>query len=198
MTDKPVILVCGLGRCGTSVTMQMLAAGGVDCAGAFPSFEVPDIFNRTVDAEWFAAQRGRAVKHIDPFRSSLPAGVDTVVIWLDRNVREQAKSAIKLGDLLNGFPHRPTRQRLRAMMAVLHRDRCRSLKIVRPALTLRFEQVLNHPLVAAARIRDVLSPWWPDLDVVVMGNAVVHRSPACAPGLDMETALIAAQRSAGA
>jgi hypothetical protein len=39
MMSAPVIVVAGLGRCGTSLVMQMLAAAGLPCVGSFPDFE---------------------------------------------------------------------------------------------------------------------------------------------------------------
>lgn len=39
MSDKPTIFVSGLGRCGSSMTMQMLDAAGIPCIGDYPAYE---------------------------------------------------------------------------------------------------------------------------------------------------------------
>ncbi|MHB8286386.1 MAG: hypothetical protein ACYDD1_17175 [Caulobacteraceae bacterium] len=78
---KPTIIVSGLGRCGSSLTMQMLNAAGVHCVGSFPSFEGPEceaFQEGFITAERWAAVAGRAVKLLDPHRRAIawPSNLD--------------------------------------------------------------------------------------------------------------------------
>ena len=52
MSAPPALLVAGLGRCGTSLMMQMLAAAGLPCVGEFPAYEVPELNHRKPPLAW--------------------------------------------------------------------------------------------------------------------------------------------------
>ena len=66
------VIVSGLGRCGTSLVMQMLAAGGIDCYGPFPAYE-PEGLGMGRDLPSLLALR-KAFKLLDPHRdAALPS-----------------------------------------------------------------------------------------------------------------------------
>lgn len=79
---------------------ERLDAGGFPVTGPRPSYEPSErwCLGRP-DPDWIAAQGGKAVKWIDPtnyragMRSLLPA--EPVIILMERNPREQARSQIK-------------------------------------------------------------------------------------------------------
>jgi hypothetical protein len=188
---KPVIVIAGLGRCGSSMTMQMLHASGTPCVGRSPSFE-DDHTMQNVDAEWLSQQSGRAVKVLDPQRVGIPQDVNCAVIWLDRDTKEQAKSQIKLVEALDGI--RVASGSWRVMRGILRSDRTKAMAIIvrYPVLKLSFEGILSAPRENAVQIADFLSPWFDISDRIdFMAMAVRRRSPVCAPGLAMEMTLMA-------
>jgi hypothetical protein len=118
MSAPQIIMVAGLGRCGTSLALQMLAAGGVDCVGPYPSFEDAehDQLRRTAPAEWAARAAGKAVKVLDPHRNPPPIGPAYRVLWLFRDWADQARSQLKMV----GAPQ--SRANRKRMERLLHAD----------------------------------------------------------------------------
>lgn len=189
-----ILLVAGLGRCGTSMTMQMMQAGGVPCFGRFPGFEPADLpFNRRVSRDFLDRLDGHAMKWLDPFRTPMPE-VESVVVWLDRDPVQQAASQAKFVHLTAWTP-KPDRATRRGFLAMIRRDRLRSFAMIgqRPTLICRFESILADPAGQALRITSWLEPWFDDLDHAAMAAAVRPRDARCAPSLDMEVQLIEAK-----
>ena len=97
-----VVVVTGLPRSGTSMLMQMLAAGGLEAFS--DGARAPDANNprgfleharvRALarDAEWLPEADGRAVKVVAPLLPHLPAGPAYRVVWLDRDLDEVLRS----------------------------------------------------------------------------------------------------------
>lgn len=183
---EPVYLVCGFGRCGTSMVMQMLAAGGLPCTGTYPIFEAT--LPTGADAAWWAAQRGKAVKILDLLGTPgfrLPAGYYRA-IWMDRRPAEQARSQSKFNAVFSPAEQRyiDTRANRRAIETALIRDRPKAIQALRrlcaeEPLILPFEDVLNAPDSTARRLAE-----WTGrpLAVAAMAAQVAERSPACYPG----------------
>jgi hypothetical protein len=178
------IIVAGLGRCGSSMLMQMLHSGGVPCLGPWPSFEDSRTRDK-VTPEFIASCAGQAVKVLDPQRVGLPG--DVRVIWLDRDHRQQAKSHAKFCAAMMGLHY--DREARRKLAASLVRDTHTAMALIgsRPLIRLRFEDVLHTPTGTAALLgRFIGVPF----DFEKAGRAVRKRSPLCAPGLDMELGLM--------
>lgn len=186
-----IILASGLGRCGSSLTMQMLHAGGIPCEGEAPAFECRDAIAaiNTGDAHHLS---GHAVKLLDPFRRGwrpMP-GPDYRIIWLDRDPKQQAKSQAKFMDLMGISRQRP---KWRVVMSKLRSDRRSSWRTLNKALDvngqilkLRFERILTHPMETALKIQDIVGR---PLDVDAMAACVLPRGPECMPDLAIELAL---------
>lgn len=193
MSIQPVILVAGLGRCGTTMTMHMLAAAGVPCVGGAPSYEVEEVNHHTPDAAWLAAQGGKALKLLDPHHCRPLPRLPALVVWLDRDAMEQARSQAKFAHLVAGFP-RANRGQVRRMADGLRNERHLGVMAVASHLQLRltFEGVLADPMLAALRIAGFLRPEFGELDATAMARVVRPRSPACAPDLAMEIAMLEA------
>lgn len=81
------VQVSGLARCGTSLMLQMLDAGGYPCWGTPPDYEPPN------PPPW--DERHVAYKLILPHHDSRNWKPD-LVVWLERDIGEQAKSQVKL------------------------------------------------------------------------------------------------------
>jgi hypothetical protein len=94
---RTTIIVSGFPRCGSSLTMQLLRAGGLPVTGEGPLFETAEAV--TGLNPWPPAWRGCAVKVLAPYAAArLPQRMaDTVILWLHRNPIEQAQSSVKMG-----------------------------------------------------------------------------------------------------
>jgi hypothetical protein len=100
----PIVIVSGLPRSGTSMMMQMLAAGGLaivsdgqrvadesNPAGYFELEAVKDLDKR-VDQQWLAGARGRGVKIVSPLLQYLPDTHNYKVIFMERPLPEVLSS----------------------------------------------------------------------------------------------------------
>lgn len=183
MRGEPKIIVAGLGRCGTSMVCQMLAAGGLRVAGQWPDYETAEPWNET---GWQVA------KLLDPHRQPLGDWMrGSLVFWLDRKPIEQAASQ---GKLLGFHLSRAERK---DMAALILRDRCASQRRLRMAghhpLVFDFERILRTPYQTADQFDHWLKEWFGYHGFRAdLAAEVVHdkRSPACAPDLSMEHRLI--------
>ena len=179
-----VFLVCGLGRCGSSLAMQMLHAGGYRTSGDHPAYEddIALLPNRGTSSLW---QRhiGGAVKLLDPHVNKLPSDVPFRAIWLDREHGEQAKSQIKFAAWSMGLTI--DRSARRKLQASYRRETPAALAALRragagPVGFLTFEKMLARPHDSAMIIRDAVGG---DLDIEAMVKVVVARAPECFPGM---------------
>lgn len=192
MSMLPAIVVTGLGRCGSSMMMQMLAAGGVFCLGRAPAYEDPQ-YTQKVTPDLLEAAHGMAVKILDPHRVGLPAAKwEARVILMERRIGEQAKSAAKMMEQLEGLPIKKFHiHRLEKAMRAEYRD-VRAAIAGLPQLHLQFEEVLADPAEAVRKVAEFLAPLW-TLDQAAMAGVVLKREPACMPDLSIELQLAEAQ-----
>lgn len=183
LTDAslPCIIVAGQGRCGTSLTMQMLDAAGVPCVGSFPAYETDASGIETFDPAHLAGLRGNAIKLIDPANLRVGDMPNHLVIWLDRNFREQAKSIAKFtGGGIN-------RSGMRILERSLRNDRERHRAVIgvpggAPFLTLRFEDLIERPHMAAVSIASFLNEHGWSVEEGDMLDAFIPRPASCLPG----------------
>jgi len=181
-----LIVVSGFGRCGSSLMMQMLDAGGLDpVADNTASYEDQRTLRLPSHPGWLDDAGGRPVKVLDPHIHRLPANESRWprrehgyrVIWLDRDPKEQSRSMAKLL-LLEG--RILTRTQRRRIERGLRRDRPKALRALPlPRLGLRFRDLIQHPENTSARVRDFLGE---DLDVAAMVVQVIPRDPGCLEG----------------
>lgn len=191
MSGRGPIVVAGFGRCGTSMLMQMLQAGGIPCMGKFPAFE-DDNTRDHVTPEFWASCSGHAVKILDPHRVGLPPG-DARIIWLNRRPDQQARSHAKFLEAICGLSFTGDARRQLERNLVNDRPAVRKVLAGRPVLVLGFEEVLAAPVRMSGLIADFLGgfpgvPFHP----FQAAAAVRHRpsGPNCAPDLGLELALV--------
>lgn len=198
MTQKPIIFVAGLGRCGTSLLMQMLDAAGIRCAGEYPAFEPSEMgsYLEPVDTEWLLAHAGGAVKWINPHKVIVNEGVtNAIVIWMCRDKRQQAKSQAKFISATEGVSFdRPQVSRLKTQ---LRKETAAALVSISrfAGHSVRFDELLKTPLVEATKLVAFLSKHgfiFSDQSAQVMAKQVLRRAPACMPDFSIETKLISA------
>jgi hypothetical protein len=187
---QPYIFVAGLGRCGTTMVMNMLAAGGVPCAGPPPAYETSR-FGVVIDEYWLSRHRGHAIKWVDPTLNTGEA-IDppAVAIFMSRNPTEQARSQLKMLGI--AMPPDPFRQ----FETSIRIDEYKARRVVtgicgNNVLFLTFETALADPAGTARAIRAfLLSRGLPGPDIDKAASVVIPRGPECAPDLSIEDELI--------
>lgn len=102
MSDRPPVIVTGLPRSGTSLAMQMLAAGGVppmtdherqaDADNPRGYFEFERVKQLKTDKSWLDDAQGRAVKVIHMLLTELPDDRDYRVVFMRRDIGEVVRS----------------------------------------------------------------------------------------------------------
>ncbi len=106
--DRPIVVVSGLPRSGTSMLMGMLAAGGLDLLtdgirtadpdnpkGYYELERVKDL-DKGQDTSWLDAARGRGIKVISFLLPHLPDAYDYKVIFVHRHLGEILASQRKM------------------------------------------------------------------------------------------------------
>jgi hypothetical protein len=168
--EESVVVVSGLPRSGTSMIMQMVAAGGVpvltdgvreaDEDNPRGYLEYEPVKNLRRDAKWLAEAKGKAIKIVVPLLGSLPKDVACRVILIERDLNEilnsQARMLLRRNENLPDTPER--RDRLKDAYA-LTLQRAKTFLRNRPAtglLVLQRSDVLRDPAAAASRISDFL------------------------------------------
>lgn len=187
--------VCGFGRCGSTMVMAMLDAGGIPpVAGTDPrSFELQDLgvlaglAGEDLDAR--AVKLLDAVLYYEDPRNVMPAvDVDWRFVWLDRKPGEQARSQVKFLEGLVGVQLR--RGAVTELRRSYERDRLKALDrlgALGEVLVLPYEHVLRDPQAAAAQLREFTRPihngWFKTYDAA---QAVHRRDGRCRPDLAFE------------
>ena len=94
---EPITIVAGMGRCGTSLVMKMLAAAGMPTPGAGPPgyerIDIRDAIGRR-DYTWCPDLAGGALKILGPYLYPPPPPEvwPCRIIYLQRNLEDQARS----------------------------------------------------------------------------------------------------------
>ena len=186
---ESIVVVTGLPRSGTSMVMQMLAAGGMsvlsdglrqaDEDNPRGYFEFEPAKNLSRDARWLHQAKGKVVKIVAPLLARLPGGLPCRVILCERNLDEVLDSQEGMLVRRNGSPTPPRRRgmlkdeysrtlvRLQAMLA--RRPQTELFVLVH-------SDVLSQPLSAAQRLNHFLGG---GLDIQKMAAVVdpdLHRN----------------------
>ena len=167
---EEIIVVSGLPRSGTSMIMQMLAAGGVpvltdgrreaDEDNPRGYFEYEPVKNLHRDAAWVRDAVGKAVKIVAPLLPYLPEGAAYRVIFIERDLDEvlasQAQMLIRRGEPVEDSPARRNRLRTDYQRQA---ERVKGLLRSRPEIRTLFvhrDGVLTGAAVEADRINRFL------------------------------------------
>ena len=105
---KPIVLVSGLPRSGTSTAMKMLSAGGMETIvdnirtadednpkGYFEDERVKELAEMD-DTSWIRAARGKVIKVVSSLLQYLPKDNNYKVIFMRRNLQEVLASQAKM------------------------------------------------------------------------------------------------------
>lgn len=163
---RPIVVVSGLPRSGTSMMMRMLVAGGVapvtdgvraaddsNPAGYF-EFEPVKGLDRNGDPTWLPAARGKAVKIISFLLTWLPEDHNYLVIFLHRHPDEIIASQQAMLRA-RGEPVSPDdAERSRALFAghLAQVERFMAGRACFQVLPLRYDQILAAPGAAATQV----------------------------------------------
>ena len=105
---RPVVVVSGLPRSGTSMAMKMLEAGGLEVTvdgvrtadddnpkGYYEDERVKDLA-KMEDRSWLRRSRGKAIKVISFLLKDLPADNNYKVVFMERDLSEVLRSQQKM------------------------------------------------------------------------------------------------------
>jgi hypothetical protein len=179
--DEPVIVVSGVPRSGTSLVMQMLAAGGVDIAtdnirkadrdNPKGYFEVEKVKKLKDDASWLKDIRGKAIKIVSPLLYHIPPILRYKVIFVKRNMQEILDSQNKMYQRLQKSTP-DIKDSVLAEKFNLHlqkiRDWIRKKNNIE-CLYLHYREIVSDPLAKAQKIQEFLQL---PLDIEAMSSVV--------------------------
>lgn len=151
-----IVLVAGLGRCGSTAMMKAIDATGYPVFGSPPSYEDDRALKALLGPPSLSGPI--AMKWLDPHldENRIPPG-DYRGIFLTRDHHEQARSMLRF----TGTPE--NRQSVRAVSRGLARDEPKARSMVRlmtrgQFVTVRFEDMVREPMWAMRLAALILSP----------------------------------------
>jgi len=166
---EPIIVVSGLPRSGTSMTMKMLDAAGLNCVsdgvrsadednpkGYFEDERVKSL-DRDRDKSWVRAARGRVIKVVSPLLQHLPADNFYKVLFMRRNLEEVLASQAKM--LARRGEKSQTTDEAMIASYQQHLEKIEFLLRYRryfDVLYLDYKDAIERPRVAAERINTFL------------------------------------------
>ena len=113
---RPIVVVSGLPRSGTSMAMKMIAAGGLPVVtdglrhadasnpNGYYEFEHVKNLDKAGDLSWLAEARGKAVKIISFLITYLPEAYDYRVVFMQRDLSEVIASQNRMLDARGDTP----------------------------------------------------------------------------------------------
>jgi predicted AlkP superfamily phosphohydrolase/phosphomutase/tetratricopeptide (TPR) repeat protein len=190
--EESLIVVTGLPRSGTSMLMQMLAAGGMgvlsdalreadeDNPRGYLEFE--PVKKLLESSEWLFAGRGKVIKIVAPLLTALPTGLACRVILCERDLDEVLDSQERMLSR-HGQLHATTAERRRLLKAEYSRtlDRVKALLSERPAtqlLVINYEEVVSNPPIAGRKISNFLDGKPDVAKIAAAVDAALHRNRA--------------------
>lgn len=187
--ESGILIVTGLPRSGTSMMMQMLAAGGcgvvtdgvrgADASNPWGYLEYEAVKRLPFDSSWLPLARGRALKVVAPLLPYLPlrepsgAAYDYRVILMQRDWAEVADSQSRMLQALGREEHQQPEALLRAGM-LQHAGAARRWLAQHDIATLEVDycEAMASPVEAAMRVAKHI----PGFDVAAGAAAVVRKA----------------------
>ena len=180
---RPIVLVSGLPRSGTSMLMQMLELGGMpivtdkirapdeDNPKGYHELERVKELDKTADKTWLKDYRGQVIKTISFLLQDLPLDLNYQVLFMRRNLDEVLRSQNKMlqrkGTPGAGIPDDKMRQNYELHLRKV--DYWLSHTPNFRVLYLEYSAVVEDPRREARRITAFLGR---DLDMEAMARAV--------------------------
>ena len=166
---RPIVVVSGLPRSGTSMAMKMLEAGGMRIVtdgervadednprGYYEDERVKDLANES-DKSWLRASKGRAIKVISFLLKDLPPNLNYQVILMRRDLGEVLASQRKMLDRRGETDDMPDER----MMELWRDQMWRVNYLLRRApqfewVEIEYGEALRDPKAAATRIASLV------------------------------------------
>jgi Sulfotransferase domain len=167
---KPIIVVSGLPRTGTSMLMNMLLVGGVplltdgirsaDSSNSRGYFEYEPVkeLEKNGNPSWLPHARGKAVKIISFLVTWLPETYDYRVIFMQRELSEVIASQHEMLAERGELPEPPDQSRTRRLYEN-HLTQVTRLLVSRPCfrhLMVPYRDAVENPAKQARRISEFL------------------------------------------
>jgi hypothetical protein len=188
---RPIVVVSGLPRSGTSMAMKMLDAGGLEVVTdgirvaddsnpkGYYELEAVKGLDKEVDSAWLKEARGKAVKIISFLLTWLPEHHDYRVIFMQRDLDEVLASQNKMLVSRGEAPGSPEddqhlRQHYERHLAKVHRflanRRCFSV------LRVDYHSALERPLEEAERMAAFVGGGLDPSQMAQVGDPTLYRN----------------------
>jgi hypothetical protein len=167
--SKPIYIVSGLPRSGTSMMMKMLEAGGLEIVtdniraadddnqqGYYEFERVKQM--KEGDTAWVGEAQGKAVKVISALLEHLPGGYEYKVIFMEREMMEILASQRKMLER-RGKPGDPAEDGKFVELYGKHLGKVKEWLAAQPniqVLYVRYNDMLKKPDEYAAKVADFL------------------------------------------
>jgi tetratricopeptide (TPR) repeat protein len=184
--EDSLVVVTGLPRSGTSMLMQMLAAGGIniltdglrqpdeDNPRGYLEFEPVKRLLR--DSGWLLEARGKAIKIVAPLLSALPAELPCQIIFAERDLDEVLDSQDRMLARRNqNTALTPVRRQMLRNEYARTTVRVKAMLARRPAtqvLNVEYREAVSNAAAVAAKVNAFLGG---GLDVTKMAASVDSR-----------------------
>jgi len=186
---RPVVIVAGLPRSGTSMVMQMLAVGGLkagtdhvragdeDNPNGYLELERVKDLDKGGDKSWVADYRGQAIKVVSSLLRELPADGTYRVVFLERDLDEVLRSQRAMLER-RGESAGNTDDGLKESFAA-HLRQVRLFLTRSPSfetLYVEHRQIINHPAAAAGRINAFLGGELDERSMAAVVDPALYRN----------------------
>jgi hypothetical protein len=165
--NSEIVIVSGLPRSGTSLMMQLLAAGGIepvtdhirtaDTDNPHGYYEFERVKKIKRDASWLPECRGKVVKMISQLLYDLPSTEQYRIVFMERDLDEVLESQEKMLRRL-GQPTSPRDEMTHAFTQHLNRlNKWLTEQTNMVVLRVRYADVMSQPADELARLADFLA-----------------------------------------
>ncbi len=184
--EDVTIGVCGFSRCGATMVMRMLDAGGVRPVDG----TMDGSYEAAGPLDWDAPLAGCTVKLLDSIKHGELPPANWRFIWVDRDPNAQTLSTRKFRRLILEDLAPIDDLRTEITQAAHHTNRLAAdrpkvlakYRTLGPVTVVHFERILANPIKAAKQLRKIA----PGLDVHAAAAVVLVRGPECLPDVAIE------------
>ena len=186
--EECVVIVTGLPRSGTSMLMQMLAAGGMgvvsdglrkadeDNPRGYLEFE--PVKKLAEDPKWLFDMRGKAIKIVAPLLGGVPEDLDCRVILSERDLDEVLDSQERMLERRNQPATTPEKRRIlkQEYRRLLDRVKVKLMERARTKLlVIEHSYALSHPVETAEMVHHFLGGGLDTSKIAAAIDPVLHR-----------------------
>ena len=179
---KPIVVVSGLPRSGTSMMMRMLESGGMEVVndnirkgdednprGYFELERVKDL-DKGGDTSWLGEARGKVIKVISSLLKHLPGDFDYKIIFMRRHLEEVLASQAKMLDRRNE-KNESGDEDMKASYEKHLKDVAFFVRYRKnfDCIDIQYDEAIQDPAGHAKKVNDFLGG---NLDVLAMAAAV--------------------------